>query len=61
MASPPPFRPQKQIPLYNQAGDEHIQGMGMNPYEHVISLLGQILESFDDDNIIPTYGYVSKS
>lgn len=40
-----------------QAGDDNIQGMGMNPYEHVITLFGQILESFDDDNIIPTYGY----
>lgn len=57
-AAPPDFNDDDSDPPgFDDAGDDNIQGMGMNPYEHVISLLGQILESFDDDNIIPTYGF----
>ena len=29
----------------------------MNPYEHVISALGRCLEEFDDDNMIPVFGF----
>jgi len=58
-AAPPDFDDDDNDPpaFDDDAGDDNIQGMGMNPYEHVITLFGQILESFDDDNIIPTYGF----
>ena len=29
----------------------------LNPYEHVISVLGRCLEEFDDDNMIPVFGF----
>ena len=32
-------------------------GMTLNPYEHVISILGKTLEVLDDDKLIPVYGF----
>jgi hypothetical protein len=29
----------------------------LNPYQEVISILGRTLEAFDDDKLIPTFGY----
>lgn len=29
----------------------------MNPYQHVISVLSRTLEAFDDDNLIPVFGF----
>lgn len=29
----------------------------LNPYQRVILILGEALESFDDDQLIPIYGY----
>ena len=29
----------------------------MNPYEHAISIIGQTLSPFDDDNLIPCFGF----
>ncbi|KAA6387780.1 MAG: putative E3 ubiquitin-protein ligase RGLG4 [Streblomastix strix] len=33
----------------------------LNPYQEVIQILGQTLEPFDDDHIIPSFGFGDKS
>lgn len=29
----------------------------MNPYEQAISIIGKTLAAFDDDNLIPCFGF----
>ncbi|KAG0475913.1 hypothetical protein HPP92_012754 [Vanilla planifolia] len=35
----------------------HHIGDAPNPYEHAISIIGQTLSAFDDDNLIPCFGF----
>lgn len=41
---------------YNGRSLHHIGG-GLNPYEQAISIIGKTLAAFDDDNLIPCYGF----
>ncbi|KAK8605504.1 hypothetical protein V6N13_102282 [Hibiscus sabdariffa] len=41
---------------FNHRSLHHI-GQGQNPYEQAISIIGQILSAFDEDNLIPCYGF----
>ncbi|KAL2495517.1 E3 ubiquitin-protein ligase [Forsythia ovata] len=41
---------------FNQKSLHHI-GQGLNPYEHAISIIGRMLSAFDEDNLIPCFGF----
>ncbi|KAK8481817.1 hypothetical protein V6N11_032983, partial [Hibiscus sabdariffa] len=41
---------------FNHRSLHHI-GQGQNPYEQAISIIGQSLSAFDEDNLIPCYGF----
>ena len=47
-----------------RAGKSSFNGMSLhhigsvpNPYEQAISIIGQTLSAFDEDNLIPCYGF----
>jgi hypothetical protein len=35
----------------------HHIGSGLNPYEQAISIIGKTMAEFDDDNLIPCFGF----
>ncbi|KAM7266910.1 hypothetical protein ACFE04_009076 [Oxalis oulophora] len=41
---------------YGRRSLHHI-GAGMNPYEQAISIIGKTLAAFDEDNLIPCFGF----
>ncbi|KAF7834472.1 E3 ubiquitin-protein ligase RGLG5 isoform X1 [Senna tora] len=41
---------------FNRRSLHHI-GSGHNPYEQAISIIGKTLSAFDEDNLIPCYGF----
>ncbi|GAB4848055.1 E3 ubiquitin-protein ligase rglg2 [Ancistrocladus abbreviatus] len=41
---------------FNRKSLHHI-GPGLNPYEQAISIIGKTLAAFDDDNLIPCFGF----
>ncbi|KAI3670095.1 hypothetical protein L6452_41723 [Arctium lappa] len=41
---------------YNRKSLHHI-GDGLNPYEQAITIIGKTLAAFDEDNLIPCYGF----
>ncbi|KAL2246889.1 E3 ubiquitin-protein ligase RGLG2-like [Sesamum indicum] len=41
---------------YNGRSLHHI-GSGLNPYEQAITIIGKTLAAFDDDNLIPCFGF----
>ncbi|KAJ4710977.1 E3 ubiquitin-protein ligase RGLG2-like [Melia azedarach] len=41
---------------FNRRSLHHI-GHGQNPYEQAISIIGQTLSAFDEDNLIPCFGF----
>ncbi|KAJ0037355.1 hypothetical protein Pint_22826 [Pistacia integerrima] len=41
---------------FNRRSLHHI-GQGQNPYEQAISIIGQTLSAFDEDNLIPCFGF----
>ncbi|XWS22720.1 hypothetical protein CRYUN_Cryun29cG0060600 [Craigia yunnanensis] len=41
---------------FNRRSLHHL-GNGLNPYEQAISIIGQSLSAFDEDNLIPCYGF----
>ncbi|KAK9755337.1 hypothetical protein RND81_01G018700 [Saponaria officinalis] len=41
---------------FNRKSLHHISD-AMNPYEHGISIIGKTISHFDDDNLIPCYGF----
>ncbi|KAG6759051.1 hypothetical protein POTOM_035516 [Populus tomentosa] len=41
---------------FNRRSLHHI-GNGQNPYEQAISIIGRTLSAFDEDNLIPCYGF----
>ncbi|CAI9756324.1 unnamed protein product [Fraxinus pennsylvanica] len=41
---------------YNRKSLHHI-GNGQNPYEQAISIIGKTLSAFDEDNLIPCFGF----
>ena len=50
--------------LFSFAGKNSFNGMSLyhigdtpNPYEQAISIIGQTLSAFDEDNLIPCYGF----
>jgi len=41
---------------FNRKSLHHI-GNGQNPYEQAIAIIGKTLTAFDEDNLIPCFGF----
>ncbi|KAL9689929.1 hypothetical protein QQ045_010320 [Rhodiola kirilowii] len=42
---------------FNHKSLHHLGGTSQNPYEQAISIIGRTLSAFDEDNLIPCYGF----
>lgn len=42
---------------FNHKSLHHLGGTTPNPYEQAISIIGRTLSAFDEDNLIPCYGF----
>ncbi|XP_045163069.2 uncharacterized protein LOC123527573 isoform X1 [Mercenaria mercenaria] len=45
------------LKTYGGRSLHHLDILNPNPYQRVISILGETLESFDEDNLIPAFGF----
>ncbi|KAL6546900.1 E3 ubiquitin-protein ligase rglg1 [Orobanche minor] len=42
---------------FNGRSLHHLSQVSLNPYQHAISIIGRTLSSFDEDNLIPCFGF----
>lgn len=51
------FSPRKSGSRSFKRRSLHHIGNGQNPYEQAISIIGRTLSAFDEDNLIPCFGF----